>query len=468
MKFLFPIISILVISFVALLPSTANAQMPQVYAVGAMFQSDDATLMYNFNAIESNQPVYQVYNVNVIVDYYENGAPLGGYVDEGINYAEIPVYIPVTIGNYYQQISYYSLRPVDICGGGIDYFGFSICYGGNYFFPYTFEGRCVPVCFPAALIVLGAFLMESQALPRVTIPSHLVGVPRDETAEVDITVSPSPSNTSVTLRLSKTSGDKGEARFSSNNSTTLVISQSTRVSIKGITESDTVDNIKLVAVAGSPERELASRNFSVVWVTLELRTGIDAKVSMDNNKITNYKNFFGRETLGTFLGSGTLTGIWGTAVEIVGKVNPSNYRNLLSLDRVLTEGKIFNDQEEFSAEPPNKPDKSPDALRDDDPQSNDSKGKIYDLDVPGLGFGAPVGRIGRKRGNFRQFATIQVYRNGKLEQIQCSPNLNWYTAISIRKTETGDVLHTQDEVTDDNRAGVGTINVTWNLRPPQP
>jgi len=169
MKFLFPIISILVISFVALLPSTANAQMPQVYAVGAMFQSDDATLMYNFNAIESNQPVYQVYNVNVIVDYYENGAPLGGYVDEGINYAEIPVYIPVTIGNYYQQISYYSLRPVDICGGGIDYFGFSICYGGDYFFPYTFEGRCVPVCFPAALILLGAFLMESQALPNVQI-----------------------------------------------------------------------------------------------------------------------------------------------------------------------------------------------------------------------------------------------------------------------------------------------------------
>jgi hypothetical protein len=306
--------------------------------------------------------------------------------------------------------------------------------------------------------------IQVQAL-RVTIASNLIGVPKNDTAEVEVTLSPSPSNASVTLRLSKTSGDSGEARFASNNSTTLVINQSTTVSIKGITESDTANNIRLVAMVGSPGSELASRSFSVVWVTLELR--ISDKVSDDNGSKSLYVDLFGRDTLGTFLGSGTLPPVWGTAVEIVGKVFPSNYSDLLTLSRIIVEGKNFRDQTEVTTVPPNTDDTSDSRLRDDDPQSGNSRGKIYDLDSPGFSANAPEGTIIRKRGNFTQYATIQVYQGGNLVQAKCSSDLKWYTALSIRKTSTGDVLHTQPEVIDDNKAGLGTINVTWNLKPAQ-
>lgn len=190
--------------------SQANAQAPEVYALGALGQSDDATLMYNYNAIESNQPVYQVYDVDLIVDYYENGNYLGGYEKVGINFAEIPIGIPAVPYNIYDQFSYYSLKPVDICGGFIDYFGFSICYGGNYLFPYTFEGGCAPVCIPAALILLGAFILEAPVLPTITLNSVTANPNSIRASDTSfISISPNissstgvPANTKLTLRAS--------------------------------------------------------------------------------------------------------------------------------------------------------------------------------------------------------------------------------------------------------------------------
>ncbi|HYE72526.1 MAG TPA: hypothetical protein VEF04_04310, partial [Blastocatellia bacterium] len=300
--------------------------------------------------------------------------------------------------------------------------------------------------------------------PRVTIASNLVGVPKNDTAEVDVTLSPSPSSTSITLRLSTTSGT-GEARFASNNSTTLTITQSSTISIKGITESSTANNIRLEAVVGNPETQLAYRDFSVVWVTLSFRTGTGQSISNDNGAKSVFSQLLGTTNLGTFLSSGTNPNhIWRNGVEIVGTVAPSNYSDLLVLRRTIDGAKLFYDQTQQLSTAAGTDDTSDTILRDDDPQSGGSQGKIYDLDAPGTGTtsSAPIGRIVRQRVNFTEYATIQVYQNGQVVQAKCSSNLQWYSCISIEKTSSGDVLKTG--VTGDNQAGTGTIPLTWNLQ----
>jgi hypothetical protein len=168
MKKLF-ITLVLIFSFTAF-TSESHAQSPQVYAIGTMSQSDDATLVFNYNAIESNQPVYEFYDVGVIGDYYENNIYLGGMESSGINYAEISVQIPATPYNFYQQIAYYYLRPIQLCPSGfMDWYGFSVCYGGEYLLPYTFIGNCAPICIPTSFILLGASLLEIQVLPTVRL-----------------------------------------------------------------------------------------------------------------------------------------------------------------------------------------------------------------------------------------------------------------------------------------------------------
>ncbi len=160
--------------FVLLVTSQANAQqMPQVFAVGAIFQDEEASLIFNYNAIESNQPVYERYDVEVVVDYYENNVFLDGFRNRQVNFAEIPISINGVVGNTYKQVSAYILRPVNFCGGLIDWFGFAACYGGNYAFPFTFEGTCAPICLAAQGILLGGFLVQLQLTPviRLDLPS---------------------------------------------------------------------------------------------------------------------------------------------------------------------------------------------------------------------------------------------------------------------------------------------------------
>lgn len=103
-------------------------------------------------------------------------------------------------------------------------------------------------------------------------------------------------------------------------------------------------------------------------------------------------------------------------------------------------------------------DTSDQVLRDDNPRSGGSSGKVYDLDAPGIGTtgSAPIGRIVRTRVNFRQWATISGTDN------RVSADLQWFSRQSIMKTSTGDVLRT--DVPGDNIAGNGTTTLTWNLQ----
>lgn len=108
------------------------------------------------------------------------------------------------------------------------------------------------------------------------------------------------------------------------------------------------------------------------------------------------------------------------------------------------------------------PDTSDSTLRDDDPQSGSSGGKVYDLDAPALGSSgaAPVNTILRVRTNFRQWATVRS--SDGLSDVRVSADKTWFSRISITKTGSGDVLRT--DVSGDNVAGNGATALTWNLQ----
>jgi hypothetical protein len=73
----------------------------------------------------------------------------------------------------------------------------------------------------------------------------------------------------VNLALQRISGNMGEARFAANDMTTLnnvtVSSSGTPVTIKGVTESDVVDNMQLVATLTSNGQQAPPERFSAVW-----------------------------------------------------------------------------------------------------------------------------------------------------------------------------------------------------------
>jgi hypothetical protein len=95
---------------------------------------------------------------------------------------------------------------------------------------------------------------------RVT-PLEVIG--KNSTKQVFVTAI-GTNNQPVTLTIQATTGT-GEAKFTSNNSTTMTITQSQNVEIKGITESSQKDNLKITASFGNIT---SMDNFSVATVKI--------------------------------------------------------------------------------------------------------------------------------------------------------------------------------------------------------
>ena len=290
--------------------------------------------------------------------------------------------------------------------------------------------------------------------PQVTI-SDIVAVGKNYTADVNVTLNPSPSNTPVTLTLSTTSGT-GSARFS-DDTTSKTISQTTTVTIKGVTESSTANNIRLQASAGSTT--LATVDFTVILVTLDLRYTSDLMVSMDNAAINNYMTANGTTHLGLFFSTGQIVNRWRTGVEVVASIMPTNFTGLIRVTRER-DYQLYNDETSIGSGMA-VPDHDTDTYSDLDPQSGGSNGKVYDLDGPGVGSNAsdPPNSIFRERQNFRQWATL-VGSGARV-----SDNLEWFSCVSIIKPSAGRDAIIGDVITD-NTAGKGSIILTWNLQQP--
>jgi hypothetical protein len=303
-----------------------------------------------------------------------------------------------------------------------------------------------------------ALVVDFIAKPKVKI-GDLVAVVKNDTASVSVTVSPTTPAPNITLTLSTKSGT-GAAQFASNNSTSLTITQTTNVDIKGITESSSRDNVRIEA-KDDQGKKLDDEDFSVLWVTITIRTS--GSISSDNNAKSVIGQVQGNSspTLGPTRHTGSIAVVgqfWGNAVELVGTVAPKNFQEKIMLDRQRLAANYFfgaNNSLETTNSGGAKVDTSNVILRDDDPKPN---GKIYDYDAPGLGNLPPsvaVGTTRRQRINFHQFAMW----NGK----KCSDDFPWFARISIVKTAGTDALAT--DVPGDNVAGQGSTPLTWNLQP---
>lgn len=301
-----------------------------------------------------------------------------------------------------------------------------------------------------------SLVVDFVAKTKVKI-GDLVAVIKNDTATVDVTVSPSNQPADVTLSLSTRSGT-GVAQFTSNNSTTMTITQTTTVEIKGITESSTRNNIRIEA-RDDQGKKLDDEDFSVLWVTLTLRTS--GSVSSDNAARAAIGQVQGNSspTLGTVYHSGatsTKGNFWGNAVEIVGTVAPSNFEEKIMLDRARVATNVFyNNVLETGNSGGANPDTSNAVLRDDDPRPN---GRVYDYDAPGIPTlppSAAVGTTRRQRINFNEFAMY----NGK----KASDDLPWFSRMSIVRTTGQDAII--NDVPGDNVAGQGMTLLTWNLQP---
>ncbi len=296
----------------------------------------------------------------------------------------------------------------------------------------------------------GASASDSVTVKVIKVDiADTVGICKDKTKGIQVTVNPSPlpSGKSITLELSKTSGT-GSATFA-DGKTSKTITGTTTVTVKGVTQSSTKDNIKLTAKVNG--REIASDTFSVVFVQLAL--GTSGTASNDNAARTNYNLAVGTTALGPFITSIHA----GNGIEIVGTVSPSNYTGNIILRRTVN-GTVFQGNTQISSKTGD--DTSFPALRDDNPQSGSSGGKVYDLDAPGFplsGLAAfPVGTILRQRGNFKQFAEFDGER--------CSDEISWFTRLSIKKSAAPNTWIRDNAIATDNQVRAGTTKLTADLK----
>jgi radical SAM protein with 4Fe4S-binding SPASM domain len=107
----------------------------------------------------------------------------------------------------------------------------------------------------------------------------------------------------LTFTLETKPGTKGRAVFEQNNSNTIELlpGPSTPLRIKGLTASSTKDNIVLKALDGGG-KVVASTMFSVVWVTISIRTrGV---LSPNNGARLQLIECYGDDALGTIMTTG--------------------------------------------------------------------------------------------------------------------------------------------------------------------
>jgi hypothetical protein len=511
----------LVLAGLFLAASPKNAYAGVVYGESVVGYDSDARVVYGYSATWTDydlsfyyDPVvkgelYWQYDNEVTLDHatakgysdpYDYYSPYYQYAAEVFLFSSS--YRPVTT---YETYSHHSLSPyyVDDYGyfydpfqyfsssGGLfgGYFGLS-GFGYNpynyiYFNDIYVFSTDVFITTPSDVCRIQGTQFDEvgrpctgQAVPTPTPPSSLTvtiqpitAVAKNGTVDVKVEVAPAGNQTPITLSLATDQNTSGLAKFS-DDSTSKQITQTTTLTIKGVTESSQKDNVSLTATINNNVVAKARIRFSVLWVVLSFRYGNNLTISEDNSAKVASVSLHGTASLGLQRVTFPLTppvSNWGNYVEIVGNVSPHDFTGNIVLNRRVDGCRDYSDKVIISRRDCDQhPDPSNQQFRDDDPQSGGSNGKVYDLDGPGIGFTrpneTPVGRIARNRTNFREWA---MFGN-----VRVSDDLQWFSRISIQKTAGGDVTINDPAILPlngpDNIAGVGTTPLTWNLGPERP
>ena len=206
---------------------------------------------------------------------------------------------------------------------------------------------------------------------------------------------------------------------------------------------------------------------TVPYVVLSLRTS--GLVFLDNSGLSEYQREEGTNSLGVFY----FTGIspdqhdrgWRTGVEIDGLVLPTSYTGNIYIKRWIIEKDVYNGCTYVPGEHQvNVDDTTPigSHLQDYEPQSGGSRGWVYDLDAPWLGFtdAAPAGSLFRKRVNFKQWAVIL---DAQMKEVKVSGDLPWFSRLSVYKNGDG-TTSLEASFANDNMAGSGPTKLSCSLQ----
>ncbi len=178
-------------------------------------------------------------------------------------------------------------------------------------------------------------------------------------------------------------------------------------------------------------------------------------VSPDDAALGEYQTYEGTTQLGAIIGTGHEGPGCFLGNEIVGKISPSNYKGQVILHRwIINDASYANNTPSlitFNADDTSEP-----PFRDDDPQSGNSGGKVYDLDAPGLPSEPVDGNVYRYRANFYAYAALP-------DGTRISPYYNYYVRVSCTDTSTG--LQFVNDIPGDNQIGNDSTFTTWNLNP---
>jgi hypothetical protein len=280
--------------------------------------------------------------------------------------------------------------------------------------------------------------------PTVSITGS-PGVPLGHSAGFSVSVGPNPDGVLITISITTTTGS-GDATFNSGEHATTLGGGAT-LPVNGNSTSSTANNLLIKAV-DTDGNVLASETFSVVSVTLSLRSGSGVTPSASDSAAGAYESKFGTDALSAFADNALLECV--TGVELVGHVAPTNYSGAVVLRRTLLNFGIFYGSTSIIVSTP-ADDTSDPLLRDDNPQA--SSGYAYDLDAPGVkpDSGNVIWRV---RQNFSEYAVLDSATN----TTPVSNTMSWYSAVSCI---TPDFMNysLSTGVSGDNQTGLGTVNL---------
>jgi hypothetical protein len=303
--------------------------------------------------------------------------------------------------------------------------------------------------------------------PNLTV--NTPGVAKGGTVHVTVTLDPSPSDVPVTLDLSTLAGT-GDAIFDPLNPGanltdlhSLDISETSDILIDGLTQSSAANNIQLEAkeqgfLLPSQGPQLASLDFSVVWVTIALGPG--PQVSPNNLVFAkNYSLANGTLDLGPIIVPQNVAPTFfgcRTGIEMVGTVSPTDYRGTVVLRRtVLGEASYVGSSLAHSEVAHD--DTSLGAFRDDDPQAG-TPGTVYDVDAPGTVNKNMFALTIRQRITFSEYAVLDSADNSQ----PASDSFPWFSVVSCKALLQGPQFVT--DVPGDNKAASGSSPLSWNLK----
>lgn len=303
----------------------------------------------------------------------------------------------------------------------------------------------------------------------------LKGVAFGQSETVRITTDSSSSASGIQLSFEVQDKTAGSAAFdvTPGNGNQTTINPTTQapaiLTIKGVKPSSTADNIELVAKMNNVV--IFRHKFSVVKVTIDPKFA--GTIPDDNKAKEAYLTEVSPSS--SDIGTPNFTGLGAFAsdnkfrcaigVQFTGTVIPTNYTGTVVLRRTLIHSFLYDDQANVLFEGPNTDfppnDTSEDPLRDDDPQSGNSNGKVYDLDGPGPLNVFPSGTLRRFRANFSEYAVLDDKNNN----VSASDQLPWYARVSC-KTDENDprIISLTNDIPGDNKGDKGTTTLTPSLQ----